>query len=80
MKELTIVVSGKRASGKTTISRIIEQALTEKGFKVKLMDPEDSLVKKNLTEATEALKSKLDISILTLNLNRNASEKSECIH
>ena len=65
MKQLDIKIIGMAGNGKTTIAKIICDALKEKGFKFNLLD--DSIDNDKLQECRiNALKDNVGINVITV--------------
>jgi adenylylsulfate kinase-like enzyme len=69
-KEITIIVAGKPTSGKTTIGQIIQEALTQKGIKVRLFDNE-KFNTETLDKRTKAVAEKTSVTIRTVPVTRD---------
>lgn len=54
MKEISIHVCGRPKTGKSTVIKIIEDALNEAGFQVSVQDPDKELQPRSYYDASEA--------------------------
>lgn len=72
---MKITISGAPAEGKTAIALLIERALKREGFTVKNEDPDRHVRERQSfqTQIVDALCSRLDITIETVQINQRVN-------
>lgn len=75
IRSVTVEVKGKAGTGKSTIAKVIEDALLDKGFMVRFVDDDDTYPHarlRNHDQKVEGLRERVAITVMTVALSRKA--------